>query len=50
MASTLASRKGGNVMHQDQFVASLVRLCVIRYPNIKLIADKLQARHAAPAC
>jgi len=43
VAGAIASRKGGNVMHQDQFVAALVRLAVIKYPQHKLVAEKLQA-------
>eukprot|EP00966_Prymnesium_polylepis_P167754 3878049-Prymnesium_polylepis.1 len=51
VAGAIASRKGGNVMHQDQFVAALVRLAVIKYPQHKLVAEKLQvcARRPPPA-
>ena len=40
--SSLLSRKGGNVMHQEQFVASLIRLSVIKYPQYRMVADRLR--------
>eukprot|EP00966_Prymnesium_polylepis_P325941 7381873-Prymnesium_polylepis.1 len=43
VAGLLNSRKGGNVMHQDRFLSSLVRLASIKYPQIKRMADKLEA-------